>query len=235
MPFSNPIIGGNNTLIREEMTSEGFQSGVTGWRIARNGDAEFNDLQARGSLVAGPNPGRHVEINTDDHLGEIALFSGNGAEVNPAVIGMVSGVPGTLEISSDSLIQLTTPISYFGIVPDRLQIDGTTIAKEGEAWHSITLQNSWVSIAPFTAQYYKTATGIVFVRGIIKSGTSGIVGVLPAGYRPQTMTYQSPAQRAGTSTIVSHINVGTDGTIVVATNVSTAQTQLSMFFDFSTL
>lgn len=234
MPFANSILAGE-TLVRTAMQSENYQTGVAGWRLTRDGDVELNNLQARGSLIAGPVPGRHVEINTPAHLGEIALFSGNGAEVNPAVIGMVSGVPGTLEISSDSLIQLTTPITYFGVVPNRIQTDGTTVMKEGESWHGITLINSWAQVATSTPQYFKDSSGIVHVRGIISSGTATTIGNLPAGYRPTSFTWQSPAQRSGTGTAVSHINVGTNGDLVVATNFVTAQTQLSMFFSFPTL
>ncbi|MFE9102951.1 hypothetical protein [Actinomadura geliboluensis] len=53
MSFGNPIIGGNGTLVRQAMQSEGFQSGVTGWRVTREGDAEFNDVVVRGDLDVG--------------------------------------------------------------------------------------------------------------------------------------------------------------------------------------
>lgn len=52
MTFKNPIIGGNDTLVRQAMQSEGFADG-TGWRITRDGDAEFNSLVVNGQITAG--------------------------------------------------------------------------------------------------------------------------------------------------------------------------------------
>lgn len=49
--FSNPILAGT-TLVRKNMQSEDFLTGVSGWRISRDGDAEFNDLTARGNIEA---------------------------------------------------------------------------------------------------------------------------------------------------------------------------------------
>lgn len=48
MSFNNPILAGE-TLVRTGMKSENFQSGLQGWRVDRNGDAEFNDVYIRGS------------------------------------------------------------------------------------------------------------------------------------------------------------------------------------------
>lgn len=221
MPFSNPIIGGNDTLIRDKIQSENYVAGVAGWRISRNGDAEFNNLVARGSGVFGPSPGRHVEINTPAHLGEIALFSGNGAEVNPAVIGMISGVPGTLQISSDSLIQLTTPIAYFGIAPNRLQIDGTIIMKEGEAWHGMPLVNSWVDVAGGRANYFKDATGRVQLQGQVVSGVTTTIATLPAGYRPsQSMEW---VMRSVGGVTLCAVQVANSGVMTVTANAAAAQ------------
>lgn len=78
MSFSNPIIGGNDTIVRQAMQSDGFsldaESNVSGWRLERdgssyftnvtvgntnyfideNGNAAFNDVAVNGSLsVAG--------------------------------------------------------------------------------------------------------------------------------------------------------------------------------------
>jgi hypothetical protein len=51
MAFRNPILAGS-TLIREGMESENYAAGTDGWRIERDGDAEFNDLTARGDIEA---------------------------------------------------------------------------------------------------------------------------------------------------------------------------------------
>jgi hypothetical protein len=64
MPFGNAIVGGMSKLIRQAIESFQFVSGVSGWRIARNGDAEFNNAVIRGQIEVGPDPGRHVEIDS---------------------------------------------------------------------------------------------------------------------------------------------------------------------------
>lgn len=51
MTFSNSILAGE-TLVRTAMQSEGYSSGGAGWRIERDGDAEFNDVTARGNITA---------------------------------------------------------------------------------------------------------------------------------------------------------------------------------------
>lgn len=48
--FTNPVFGGN-TLIRPAVRSPNYQQGVQGWKINRDGSAEFNDLTLRGTFV----------------------------------------------------------------------------------------------------------------------------------------------------------------------------------------
>ena len=49
--FSNSIVGGIGNLIRSWIQSVPFVSGTTGWRISKNGDAEFNGATFRGTVV----------------------------------------------------------------------------------------------------------------------------------------------------------------------------------------
>lgn len=56
MAWSNPIVGGGNTLIRQSIHSPDYVAGVSGWSINKDGSAEFNDVVVRGELdVVGPN------------------------------------------------------------------------------------------------------------------------------------------------------------------------------------
>lgn len=58
----------------------------------------------------------------------------------------------------------------------------------GMSWAAPTLLNSWVNFgSPYNnAGYYKDPTGRVFLRGLVKSGSSSsaIICTLPVGYRP---------------------------------------------------
>lgn len=50
--FRNPIVGAGDTLIRNAIQSADYAAGVSGWRISRDGDAEFNDVLVRGEVEA---------------------------------------------------------------------------------------------------------------------------------------------------------------------------------------
>lgn len=48
MTFTNSILSGD-TLVRRAIQSEGYQAGLAGWRIERDGDAFFESVTTRGS------------------------------------------------------------------------------------------------------------------------------------------------------------------------------------------
>jgi hypothetical protein len=50
--FKNSILGGAETLIRSAIKSFNYIAGVAGWRIARDGSAEFATATIRGTIVA---------------------------------------------------------------------------------------------------------------------------------------------------------------------------------------
>jgi hypothetical protein len=48
--FRNPILGGGGALVRPAIKSPNYVPGVSGWQVKRTGDAEFNDLNIRGTF-----------------------------------------------------------------------------------------------------------------------------------------------------------------------------------------
>lgn len=66
MAFSNPIIGSGDTLVRQAIQSENYVAGVSGWRITRDGDAEFNNVTVRGELFVQDADGSYVRIFDED-------------------------------------------------------------------------------------------------------------------------------------------------------------------------
>lgn len=56
MGFRQPIVAGD-TLIRDAIQSNPFTAGVTGWRISRNGDAEFHNGMFYGNILIQNNEG----------------------------------------------------------------------------------------------------------------------------------------------------------------------------------
>lgn len=53
MPFTNPIIAGNEDLIRSGIKSPNYVPGSRGWRIAADGSSEFDSTVLRGDLISG--------------------------------------------------------------------------------------------------------------------------------------------------------------------------------------
>lgn len=51
--WDDPIAAGDGSLIYPGLQSIGYVAGVSGWRIDRQGNAEFNDAVIRGDLFAG--------------------------------------------------------------------------------------------------------------------------------------------------------------------------------------
>lgn len=86
--FGNPILAGA-TLIRAAMQSEGFLSGSQGWRVERDGTAEFQELTARGDIDATgltvENGGVEIRIDPTDfnlQLGAIVFDTNSGIQSN---------------------------------------------------------------------------------------------------------------------------------------------------------
>lgn len=79
--FSDQILGGVGTLIRKFIKSRNYVAGSAGWQITNDGNAEFNNLTARGSstgiIVGGP-VGVNPEIKMDV-TPEIVVYNAAGA------------------------------------------------------------------------------------------------------------------------------------------------------------
>lgn len=90
--FRNPIVAGVQ-LVREAIQSANFVAGVSGWRITRTGDAEFNNATLRGELLVTDPDGSYVRV-FDENPGAGAVVLVNPADFAPHVIepGRVSAV-----------------------------------------------------------------------------------------------------------------------------------------------
>lgn len=78
--FSNSVLGGVGNLIRSWIQSVPFVSGSTGWRISKNGNAEFNNITVRGNVI----------ITTVDG---VFVYSGTPAAGN--LVESLAGAAGT--------------------------------------------------------------------------------------------------------------------------------------------
>ena len=88
MPFRDIIVAGVN-LVRTAIQSQGFLTGITGWRVEKDGTAEFNDATIRGELIVGNEADSHIVIDisaSPDFVPFIAMYSGDSDEQDPAFI-----------------------------------------------------------------------------------------------------------------------------------------------------
>lgn len=96
---------------------------------------------------------------------------------------------------------------------------GGFAAGQPEGWHEIgatsepAFTNSWVNVGGGepTAAFQKTATGIVLLKGMIKSGTlAASAFTLPVGYRP---SQQVEFVGAASGPVIARAAVGAAGTV----------------------
>jgi len=86
MAYSNPIVAGD-TLVRDAIKSENYVQGVSGWAIFRDGNAEFNDIIARGDITADS-----VIVPFTNQLGEVYRIAIQKANVDqPAILFQFDG------------------------------------------------------------------------------------------------------------------------------------------------
>jgi hypothetical protein len=171
MGFNNPIAGGF-TLIRKALRSLGYTPGVSGWRINKDGSAEFNSLTIRGGqiisgvwLLYAGTPG----IST--LVASVAATPGTDSYGNPYVAGhgtyryhFPGGAQGTGQLTA-GLLSIT---DWHGNQMTRLQYSGGDIAGDGavisnlaanaglgggsygsaETWHNASLAAQWSNRAP---------------------------------------------------------------------------------------
>lgn len=105
--FANPVTNAIGTLVRTVLKSANYVAGSAGWRIAKDGSAEFNNATIRGSLTIGgasPNP-RIVYGNTipaelvawgtplNVTFNSLVLYYRNSTDYFFQGIGTFSGIP----------------------------------------------------------------------------------------------------------------------------------------------
>lgn len=91
MPFTSPVVAGVQ-LVRNAIQSQNFVTGISGWRISRNGDAEFNSGTFRGSLVIGtPLAGPGAEIGASLPAEIVTFYSGLTAITEFSILMSVGG------------------------------------------------------------------------------------------------------------------------------------------------
>jgi hypothetical protein len=97
MAFEEPVLGGNNALVREEVKSPNYVAGVSGWDLGKNGDAEFNSIVVRGTVEADGASGSYIKIQPGTPFAKILLKAANPS----TVVGSIYEDSGKLYLTGD--------------------------------------------------------------------------------------------------------------------------------------
>jgi hypothetical protein len=202
MPFSNSILAGD-TLVRNAAQSEGFQTGMQGWRFERSGDAEFNNIIVRGTIQTAVPPARRIEIKTSpanriSFIPEEVTFNEGFLEVTDSnsVSALLMKPPwgGTAPPSLLLQVDNTDPDGASArIVANSIQFanpipydDNEVHFEQGNLvtstpWRALVMANSWVNFGGTSQpmQICRYPDGDIGLRGIIKNGTVGGIANLP--------------------------------------------------------
>lgn len=179
MPYGNPILGGD-TLVRTAVQSAGFVAGSAGWRIGRDGSAEFNGALVRGSLSEGAAPTGPGVIIDDVLPAELASYYGATfglTHINTATIRSYPGDGGGYWYTLSGYDTLVTGKA--------MEANGYVTAPPGPAVHPF-VHKIWFYTpkAPLGYEHFielgpfDTDTGGVTLRGL-DSAANGIK--LPRG------------------------------------------------------
>ena len=91
LKFAHDIAGGQGNLIATSVQSPNFVHDVSGWQIARDGSAEFNDLTIRGTFYG-----------TDFVINSSGMFFYSPSEGTGNLIVSIASAAGTDPISGQS-------------------------------------------------------------------------------------------------------------------------------------
>lgn len=209
--FNNSILAGT-VLARQNIQSEGFVAGASGWIIERDGDAEFNSIVVRGSVTS---VGAIYTANIFD--GRINIFlNSDPDQVTEWSPGAIQFFP--MDGSSGLMLDYDEPNAIGfrvsggdpkGVYMDRTDTFWYKTKSAGsytkEDWTAPTLNASWTALGELP-RYKLLPDGTVKLRGGVHWGGGGNPAdgtgpfTLPAGYRPTQNTLFA-ASFWGTNTI----------------------------------
>jgi len=210
MAFSDPIVGGNNQLVRSAIQSDGFITGVTGWIISKDGTAEFSGAIVRGALIITGIAPAELRIQT---LGILpgSQFTDDGGNVYllqtlSAAGGLVMSRSGAaqpdIRIGPDAAVTFNTVwIRGGGAGLQGIGMEQgtgflrmvTAVSRTFDTYTNIALSSGWTNFgAPYPPlRAIKLSSGMIHVEGTIAPGVTAngtLIGTLPAGMRPLVFT-----------------------------------------------
>lgn len=178
--FVHDIAGGNGDLVITSVQSPNFDSGISGWQIAKDGSGQFNDLEIRGTFN-----GNDFIINSSGAF----YYAGTPAAGNLST-SSVPGTTGGTDASGNHYLPGTTA---YGAA------SATQLADGFITFYAGSQAAGWT--AKSTLQF--TGVGIVLLSGGLETGSNvlddGSGGANIAG----SMIVQGDVAAAGTACTLS--------------------------------
>lgn len=210
MPFQEPILGGQNAIIREEIKSPNYVAGSAGWSLDKDGDAEFNSVVVRGTIEADGSQGSYIKVLPGVLVPRIE-FRGRNSSLTSTIEG-----DGDLELTgaTGSVVSVRTS-SPFPAISNSIALD--TLSSGG----NIFIQSPSTVFIGGTMQ--NDADNMVYRRGLLytalvsnASATAFTVNLnfptaFPIGVTPFVFVNLSDSSGATLRAIVSAYNESNTG------------------------
>ena len=154
----------NNLGIGDYIQSIGFETGVSGWRIEGNGDAEFNEGTFRGTLTAPDGAIGGWTIGASDLSGGDAVLHSSGylklgADNNVVRID-----------ATDVLYRLWVGNASGSVAPFRVEKDGSLVATDATITGSVTATTGAIGGFTIGADYIRDTAGVVGMSSAVTGG-----------------------------------------------------------------
>lgn len=176
--YQVPAVVGGTVLIIERIESQNYSPGTSGWAIEADGDAEFNDVTVRGSLITGVAPNARIEINGTAHPNDIAFYTGDSDERLPAILD--TSPPGGSHIS----FRIEGPEAEIAADGNHVQIELDSSTNDGScalgvdadrirltAGDNITIEGSTLELTDFDG-VLEVVSGVIRKQGEVWKGTA---------------------------------------------------------------
>jgi hypothetical protein len=169
--FSSPVVGGDNSIIREEVKSPDFVHGVSGWSIMKNGSAEFNDLVIRGvfngsDFIINPDGGFFYDGAPDlgNLIASFASASGFDAFGNAYMQG----------ITAYSASGFATPVNHAQLQDGTLALGpGVDFIHSAAAFINCANDYSWIFNSPVSVAGPQSTPLSLILQGGTPGATTG--------------------------------------------------------------
>ncbi len=212
----NTVILNPNGNYKNSANHDVYGSALTWntWADWVNSNTQAGDIVAVASFDAISNAPRGGTAET--------LLNNIGVERVFSIVTVSNRTPYTLLFIKGGGIAQEVVSSYQGRNAHLTTISCNLLTRQNQ-WRDAVLQNSWVRYnTTFNPpQYFKDSNGIVWLRGLVRSGTAGsVIFVLPEGYRPSNQQLHVVAAYDPTNIIgnanngVGRIDILPDGRVL---------------------